>query len=81
MTHKRCEGSEADLDALLDALEVMGLDELDPNSIALEFREPLVRLASFMEGVYRSLNPGISSMRPPQVCMLVRTKSCASTIV
>jgi len=32
--------------ALLDALKVMGLDELDPDGIADEFRDPLIRLAS-----------------------------------
>ncbi len=40
------EGVEASPDALLDALKVMGLDGLDPDSVAEEFREPLIYLAS-----------------------------------
>lgn len=38
--------SEVQPVALLDALKVMGLDKLDHNSIADEFRGPLIRLAS-----------------------------------
>jgi len=44
------EGVEVSSDALLDALKTMGLDDLDLDSIADEFREPIIRLKSSWTG-------------------------------
>ncbi len=41
-----CNGPEAEPDALHNALKAMGLEDIDPDSIADEFREPLIRLTS-----------------------------------
>lgn len=40
------EGAQAEMDALRNALKEMGLEGLDPGSVADEFREPLIRLTS-----------------------------------
>ena len=75
------DSAEAPSDALFDALKVMGLDDLDPDRIAYEFRNPPDPAGVVMDGIHCSLHPGVPSMRPPQVCAVVPTRRCASFIV